>query len=184
MSKFPYLPVAKPYECRAYWHIYTFRHWPSLIHPPTLAGVGFYQIASRHLPVVQTINYDAWGWIFKHGVASSLHVEWHARSFKPATQLAIVYLPCRGPFWSLSTSGNFCSLVVFLSHVVSCTIPVTLHWLYTELEVYMGIWTQRAKPEESKFTYTPTYTDNSGKKRSSVYDSTALTEISEESYTI
>ena len=44
----------------------------------------------------------------------------------------------------------------------------------------MGIWTQRAKPEESKFTYTPTYTDNSGKKRLSVYDSTALIEISEE----
>ena len=28
--------------------------------------------------------------------------------------------------------------------------------LYIELEVYMGIWTPRAKPEESKFTYTPT----------------------------
>ena len=40
----------------------------SLIHPPILAGVGFYQIACQW---VQTINYDAQGWIFKHGIASS-----------------------------------------------------------------------------------------------------------------
>ena len=103
-------------------------HWPSLIHPPTHTSPGwvFTKLLLDTCQWVQANNYDIWGWIFKHGVASSLHIERHAQSRKPVTQLATVYLLCRSPFWSLSTSGNLCSLQATWSF--SATRWVTQSW--------------------------------------------------------
>ena len=72
---------------------YTFESSPlAKSNPPTHPSPGwaFMKLLLDTCHWVQTINYGALGRIFKHGVASSLHVERHAQSHKSAMQLATV----------------------------------------------------------------------------------------------